>query len=423
MATVPSEETIAPVSAERETARAPSPAVAPPPGNPRFALFDSLRGIAVLCIIAYHVTSITGEINKRVVGDLLAVLGNQALIFFFVISGFLLYRPYAAAHAAGRRRPNTARYGRRRVLRIVPAYWTALTVMAIFPGIVGVFSGDWWRYYFFLQVYSNRTLGGGIPPAWSLCVEVTFYLSLPLWAILVRRIRRVLRGRSWLLSELIPLSLVAAFGVLVQVAASRLLVSSLLATTLLGECTWIALGMALAVASVAAERSERPPRAVRAVIEHPGLCWLAAGACLAGATAVLQPGGLFNILVSLRTPQPFARTLGGIVLSAGLSAFLVLPAVFGEDAGGIPRRVLAWGPLAWLGLVSYGVYLYHLAAAQLLGEQSDPGHFSASGLGLAQRVHFLTTPTLFILTLAASAAAAAVSYYVVELPFLRRKER
>ena len=399
---------------------APSPAVAPPPGNPRFALFDSLRGIAVLCIIAYHVTSITGEINKPVIGDLLAVLGNQALIFFFVISGFLLYRPYAAAHAAGRRRPNTARYARRRVLRIVPAYWTALTLMAIFPGIVGVFTGDWWRYYFFLQVYSSRTLGGGIPPAWSLCVEVTFYISLPLWAIMVRRLRR---GRAWLWSELLPLALVAALGALVQLAASRLVVSSLLATTLLGECTWIALGMALAVTSVAAQHRDRPSRAVRAVVEHPGLCWIGAAACLAGATAVLQPGGLFNIIISLHTKQPVARTLGGIVLSGGLSVLLVLPAVFGENAGGIPRRVLAWAPLAWLGLVSYGVYLYHLAVAELLGEQSDKAHFSASGLGLASTVHHLTTPILFLLTLAGSAAAAAVSYYVVELPFLRRKER
>ena len=399
---------------------APSPAVAPPPGNPRFALFDSLRGIAVLCIIAYHATSITGEINKPVIGDLLAVLGNQALIFFFVISGFLLYRPYAAAHAAGRRRPNTARYARRRVLRIVPAYWTALTLMAIFPGIVGVFTGDWWRYYFFLQVYSSRTLGGGIPPAWSLCVEVTFYISLPLWAIMVRRLRR---GRAWLWSELLPLALVAALGALVQLAASRLVVSSLLATTLLGECTWIALGMALAVTSVAAQHRDRPSRAVRAVVEHPGLCWIGAAACLAGATAVLQPGGLFNIIISLNTKQPVARTLGGIVLSGGLSVLLVLPAVFGENAGGIPRRVLAWAPLAWLGLVSYGVYLYHLAVAELLGEQSDKAHFSASGLGLASTVHHLTTPILFLLTLAGSAAAAAVSYYVVELPFLRRKER
>jgi peptidoglycan/LPS O-acetylase OafA/YrhL len=96
--------------------------------------------------------------------------------------------------------------------------------------------------------------------------------------------------------------------------------------------------------------------------------------------------------------------------------------VFGEEAGGLPRRVLAWAPLAWLGLVSYGVYLYHLAAAEILGEVSDPAHFSASGLGLATKIHSFTTPILFVLTLALSAGLAAISYYVVELPFLRRKE-
>jgi peptidoglycan/LPS O-acetylase OafA/YrhL len=101
---------------------------------------------------------------------------------------------------------------------------------------------------------------------------------------------------------------------------------------------------------------------------------------------------------------------------------VVAPAVFGEDAGGLPRRVLAWAPLAWLGLVSYGVYLYHLVVAELLGDTSDPQHFSATGLGLTTKVHTLTTPILFVLTLAVSAAAAAASYYLVELPFLRRKE-
>ncbi|MGZ4293395.1 MAG: acyltransferase family protein [Solirubrobacteraceae bacterium] len=156
---------------------------------------------------------------------------------------------------------------------------------------------------------------------------------------------------------------------------------------------------------------------------HPGACWIAAAACLAAATAVLHPGGLFNIIVSLHTKQPYARTLVGIVLTAGLSVFVVAPAVFGEDARGIPRRVLAWAPLAWLGLVSYSVYLYHLAVAELLGESSDPAHFSANGLGLADRIHHLSTPVLLILTVLGSTAAAAVSYYVVELPFLRRKER
>jgi peptidoglycan/LPS O-acetylase OafA/YrhL len=395
---------------------APSPAVAPPPGNPRFALFDSLRGIAVLCIIAYHVTSISGAINKPVWGDLFAVLGNQALIFFFVISGFLLYRPYAAAHARGRRRPNTRRYARRRVLRIVPAYWVALTLLAIFPGIVGVFSGSWWRYYFFLQTYSDRTIDGGIPPAWSLCVEVTFYALLPLYAIAIRWVRRRLAS-NWLRSELVPLAMIACLGIFVQVAASRLWISHLLPTTLLGEIVWLALGMSLAVIEVAVEREQIAPRIPQWLARHPGLCWIAAIACLIGATAVLQPGGLFNIIISLRTVQPFARTLGGIVLTAGLSFFLVAPAVFGEQLGGLPRRILAWGPLAYLGLVSYGVYLYHLVVSELIGENADPAHFSSGGLGWTRN-----TAALFALTLAGSVLLATLSYYIVELPFLRRKE-
>jgi len=402
--------------------RAPSPAVAPPPGNPRFALFDALRGIAVLCIIAFHVTSLTGEMNRRVIGNLFSVLGNEALIFFFVISGFLLYRPFAAAHHAGRRRPNTWRYLRRRALRIVPAYWLALTVLAIAPGVVGVFSGDWWRYYFFLQAYSSRTLGGGIPPAWSLTVEVSFYLLLPVWAIAIRRVATALGPGSWLRSELGALALLALLGVAIQVAASRLLVSSLLATTLLGECVWLALGMSLAVISVLVHGRPQAPTAVRLVAAHPGLCWLGALACLIGATAVLHPGGLFNIIISLRTKQPFARTLGGIALSAGLAALLVLPAVFDEGGGGAPRRILAWRPLMGLGLISYGVYLYHLTLAELLGERSDPGHFSDSGLGLVTSVKHLTTPVLFLATLAASVIAAVLSYRFVELPFLRLKE-
>jgi peptidoglycan/LPS O-acetylase OafA/YrhL len=59
--------------------------------------------------------------------------------------------------------------------------------------------------------------------------------------------------------------------------------------------------------------------------------------------------------------------------------------------------------------------------AELLGLHVDP-HFSASGLNLVKHLPFAVTPLLFLIALAASAAAAAVSYYVVELPFLRRKE-
>ena len=412
------------MAAQVATARsAPSPAVAPPPGNPRFALFDSLRAISVLGMIAFHVASITGALERGLAGDGLAVLGPQALIQFFVISGFLLYRPFVAARARNATAPSVFRYGRRRVLRIVPAYWVALTVLAIFPGIVGVFTGDWWRYYFFLQLYSSRTVGGGIPVAWSLCVEVTFYILLPFWAMGLRHLRLGSGQDAWVRGELAALALVILGGVGVQLAAARNVVSDLVATTLLGQCVWLALGMTLAVASVFVEHRDRDSRAARAVVEHPGLCWLGAGAAFVGLTLLLRPGGLFGIVQTLTTAQPIGKTLAAIALGVVINSLLTLPAVFGERAGGVPRRILAAAPLAWVGLVSYGMYLWHLAVAEVLGLPEDPRHFSASGLDLVARIDHLTTPILYVLVVAATAVLAAASYYLVELPFLRRKER
>jgi peptidoglycan/LPS O-acetylase OafA/YrhL len=414
-----------------EPQSAPSPAVAPPPGNPRFALIDSLRAIAVLAVLTFHVTSLTGALGDRLIGDVFGILGTEGLTLFFVISGFLLYRPYVASRARGRELPSTRRYARRRVLRIVPAYWAALTLLAIYPGIHGVFSGDWWRYYFFLQLYSARTVNSGLPIAWTLCVEVSFYLLLPLWALATRRVviargsGRGGRAGSWIRSEYSGLALLMAIGAVTQVLAARRLVSATLTNSLLGECTWFALGMALAVASVQAAGRERPSPAasIRFVTERSGICWFAALLCLLGVAAVLHPGSLLAIVRSLNTPQPVSRTIGAIVLSAALMTLLVGPAVFGEDAGGVPRAILRAAPLAWIGLVSYGIYLWHLPIAELLALKSDPQHFSASGLNLLGRVHGGTTVVLLLATLLASCAVAALSYYGLELPFLRRKER
>ena len=373
----------------------------------------------MLAVLIFHVATVSNALTATALGDLLAVLGDLGLVLFFVISGFLLYRPFVAAREAGRRPPRTGRYARRRVLRIVPAYWVALTLLAIYPGIVGPFSRDWWRYYLFAQLYSHRTVGAGIPVAWTLCVEVSFYIALPLWARAIRRIPLRAGSGSLLGSELTPLAALAAGGVAVQVAASKLAVSRLVADSLAGQCTWFALGMALAVASVATDARGSGERFLRTVRTHAGLFWLGAAACLAGVAAVLRPGGGFTILLALATKQPLGKTLGSIALTGGLMVLLVAPAVFGERAGGLPRRVLAAAPLALLGLISYGVYLWHLTVAEVLGLRSVT---SARGLGLVDRIHTARTPILFVLTLAISCAIAALSYRFVELPFLRRKE-
>jgi peptidoglycan/LPS O-acetylase OafA/YrhL len=401
---------------------APSPALAPPPGNPRFALFDSLRGLAAVCILVFHVSALTGMLLKPVVGDAIVVLGPNSLIVFFAISGFLLYRPFAAGTAGVRRSPRVARYLRRRVLRIVPAYWLALTVLAIFPGIVGVFTEDWWRYYFFLQLYSSETLAGGIPVAWSLCVEVSFYLLLPLWVLGIRRLATRAGPDAWLRAELVPLAAAAAAAVLVQVLAQRNVVSDLVATSLAGQLVWLTVGMALAVASVATERAGGAGRFVGLVTERPELCWAGAALAFVGLIVVTEPEGLSGIVRTLSERQPIPKTLASIALSAAMASLILLPAVFGEGAGGLPRRLLASRVLTWLGVISYGLFLWHLPVAHFLALPEDPFRFSASGLDLIAQLPQATTAILIALTLAATCVLATASYYLVELPFLRLKE-
>jgi peptidoglycan/LPS O-acetylase OafA/YrhL len=391
---------------------APSPALAPPPGNPRFALFDSLRALAVLAVVVFHVTLVSGALSSPVTGDGALVLGTAGPILFFAISGFLLYRPWVAARTHTAPAPSVGRYGRRRALRILPAYWFALLVMGVFPGLVGVFGDDWWRYFFFLQLYDDDTLGAGIPVAWTLCVEVSFYVLLPLWAAALRRARPG--------ADLVALAVLAVAGAAVQVAGARLAISRELAQSLAGQCTWMAIGMALAVVSVSGHRSP----VLRAAIPRPGLCWLGAAVAFAGLTALrLDTGGVLGIVASLQTAEPVWRAVAEIVLMAAMIALVMVPAVFDERGGGLPRRLLALPAFVWLGVVSYGVYLWHLPIAELLGLRSVPGHFSAHGLDLAAKLHVVPTPILFVLTLAISCGVAWASYRFVELPFLRRKDR
>ena len=61
--------------------------------------------------------------------------------------------------------------------------------------------------------------------------------------------------------------------------------------------------------------------------------------------------------------------MGEHVLYALCCVLLLLPAIFGDARGGWPRRLLATPALAWFGLVSYGVFLYH---APLLVELHEP---------------------------------------------------
>ncbi len=104
----------------------------PDVGDARFPCFDGLRALAALAVFAFHSSGITfGEGNLYAphwVLNWLSQLGLFGVSTFFVISGFLLYRPFAKATLSGQPAPRWLPFWKRRFFRIFPAYWVALAV-------------------------------------------------------------------------------------------------------------------------------------------------------------------------------------------------------------------------------------------------------------------------------------------------------
>lgn len=88
-----------------------------------------------------------------------------------------------------------------------------------------------------------------------------------------------------------------------------------------------------------------------------------------------------------------------------IAALLLAPAVFGDRGGGLPRRFRP--VIAWIGLISYRIFLWHFVV----------------GLELARRGASESFVLLLLSMLAITIPIAAASYYLVERPLLRLKYR
>jgi peptidoglycan/LPS O-acetylase OafA/YrhL len=366
----------------------------------RFPLLDSVRAIAALSVLVFHAgfwsdITLTGSALAPFLSRL-----DVGVTIFFVLSGFLLYRPFVRARLEGTPPPRAAAYGWRRALRILPAYWLALTVIALVVPKPDTFEpGHAVVYYGLLQIYGDQVFGG-ITQAWTLCVELSFYALLPLWALGLRRMRPSVR------SELVALAVLAAVGtawILVAVLtasdpdhanAERMLV------WLPAYFDHFALGMALAVLSVAGT-----PRALAWLGRRPWVAWGVAGA----AFAVVAVGIGLSPENRLDAPIDPAQTVARHWLYAVVAVGVLLPAAFGSPGEGAVRRVLGHRRLLYLGVISYGIYLWHNAAMEkLVGTIGRDGTWVDFGLYLAAG-------------LVAAVVVASVSWRLLERPILQLK--
>jgi peptidoglycan/LPS O-acetylase OafA/YrhL len=358
----------------------------------RFPLVDSLRALAALSVLAYHVVFHLGAIPDGAALSVAAEL-NIGVPVFFVISGFLLYRPFVAARLSGEDPPHTGAYAVRRLLRVVPAYWVALVACVVLLGRWEVLEPRGIVTYFgFLQIYDADTIIGGIGPAWTLCVEVTFYAALPLWALLARRLPGPpVRAELIALPGLFACSLAWKWGVVHLVPADTpgWLPAQV---SLPAFADHFALGMALAVISAAGAAPEVADFAAR----RSWAPWAAAGVLFAALSFVLREHG------------PDLELLGAHTARGLIGVLVLLPAVVvtGMPRETAVRRLLGSPLLLWLGLVSYGFYLWHWPLLLALQDAELGG--------------WALTATV---TVVATVAAAAVSWYAIERPAMRLGRR
>jgi peptidoglycan/LPS O-acetylase OafA/YrhL len=354
----------------------------------RFPALHGVRAAAAVGVVAFHVHQGTHS-SFGPAGRFVAHL-NVGVSLFFLLSGFLLYRPFVLARGQ-HRVIATGTYVARRFARIVPAYWLALCALAIWPGVHGFFSGSWLASAAFLQIYARDWNGTGLDVAWSLCAEVSFYLALPLYA---RMMDRLAGGGT---RRALPVEL----GVLAAVAVGSLVAHTMLhssadgdlSMTLPGTAYLFCAGMLLAVCSVHTE--SRLSAVLHRLGRRRALCWL-------GAAAVFAAIGLYYSSGATGPTQPWNA------LYAPVAFLMLLPLTLAPSRTARLDRLLSSRAAVALGTISYGIYLWH---SSLIGELASlSGGFGRLGDGLG----------LFVLTLTAACLAASASYLVLERPLLRR---
>jgi peptidoglycan/LPS O-acetylase OafA/YrhL len=379
---------------------------------------EGLRALAAASIVAVHVWgfSTPGELlGSRTVSDGLSTL-SVGVTLFFTLSGFLLYRPFAASIARGVPHMPIRTYLRNRALRIVPAYWAILLLAALVVGSASVRHHgelvaarltnpvDLVSTALLLQDYRPSTMVIGIGPAWSLAVEVVFYCALPLLVLAAARVARGARDRhDRVLVLLGPPLLLLLVGLSGKYVARSILPAaptagygpnwhSVVERSFWAQADLFTFGMIVAVlyTEVADGRVVLPSYWRRAAIALALLVFV--------PSAWTMHGGDQSYLL---------QNTGEAVGIALAFAALMLPAPGPTRLRAV--RILETRPLVAAGVVSYSVFLWHLPIIMWLAAHD----LTLRGWG------GLAVNLLVVLVIVG--ALSALTYRLVELPALRHK--
>ena len=375
---------------------------------------DGLRALAALAVIVTHVgdwtDSVTGPFGTWV-QDL-----NVGVDVFFVISAVLLYAPFVATHLDGRPHPALRTYANRRILRIFPAYWVALLVILPISPIYGL-RGAWQWFSVPLLVYTYRAAGlfanAGLRQGWTLVIEVSFYAFLPLYALCIRGFGRRVGA---LRAEVVGAVALFIAGPTCFWFASRgeaFQIPQLL-RVLFPSLGIFAAGMLIVIAREAVARMPEPPRWWE-ILGTSAVPWYIAA--LLAYWVICEKVGISPTMAELITArQQWVQHL----LQTVVAACVVAPAVIVPARRSWSLRMIGSRPLAFVGMISYGIYLWHYAVIEWLVRRfgCDPTALRpcpASVNWSFVKVSLAAVPL--------SIAAGALSWYLVERPTIRIAHR
>jgi peptidoglycan/LPS O-acetylase OafA/YrhL len=351
----------------------------------RVASLTGIRAVAALTVVGTHAAYTTGKYTHGYWG----LVGSRLEIgvpIFFVLSGFLLFRPWVKSAATGGPPPSLSRYARHRVRRIMPAY----VITVLFAYVLyhfreaGPNPGHTWlglaRNLTLTQIYCTGYLGKylhqGLTQMWSLAVEGAFYVVLPLLAYLLLVL---ICQRQWqpnlVLGALAGLMLISpAWLILVHADhwfpdGARLWLPTYLA--------WFLAGMALAVLQAMGVRCYAFMAVPLAIISY-----FIVSTPIAGAPTT--------------SPAALSQAMVKTGFYAAIAALAVAPLALGDQ--GWYSRLLATRPMVWLGEISYEIFLIHLITMEFAMDYVVGAHvYTGSMLYLFVATLALTIPLAWLL--------------------------
>lgn len=387
----------------------------------RIAGMEGLRAFAAIAVLVGHVQAeLVAGVGWGAL-DSVASVAIQGLALFFALSGFLLYRPFASALLAGERWPSLKRYATNRALRIYPAYLVILGVVALVLGLanrdaLGPGAEGRLEQVGYLTdpglLVANATMlhtlfplgnGTGLGVAWSLTVELVFYIVMPALALGAFTFARR-RPLSGPVAASLPVLAIFAIG-MVGIAARFVVFRDLgddywyynwggsweavLARSFPVHASNFAFGMAAAVVVSALERKDIPHRAAPSI----------------------RIGAIVAAAVALGAAQVVPGAINGLAVATFFSAILLYVAIPAQSGGpGRLATALEWLPIRYIGLISYSIYLWHYPVIWFVANAGWV--LPATPAGFAGNAVIVASITI---------ALSSVTYYLVERPALARK--